>query len=223
MIRVLLVDDDPIVRAGLRVIFSVEPDIEVVGEAPDGSTALSVAQEHHADIALVDVRMPGLDGISTTQALLALTDGPTHVLVLTTFDTDEYVHAALRAGADGFLLKRARPEEIVQALRTVTVGGSVVLPERIRTLMAATARHDRRAVRLLDSLTSREREVLMLAARGLTNDEIAQKLVVGRETIKTHMSAIFAKLAARDRTQAVITAYEGGLILPGTPDNPHAK
>ncbi|KFG76728.1 response regulator transcription factor [Streptomyces mutabilis] len=218
-VRVLLVDDEPLVRAGLRAVLEAQPDIEVVGEAADGATVIPLVRQVRPDVVAMDVRMPLLDGIETTRTLLRTMTDPPKILVVTTFENDEYVYEALRAGADGFLLKRARPAEIVHAVRLIAEGESLLFPASVRQLAAeygdgggnraARARLERAR------LTGRESEVLRLMARGLSNAEIAARLVVGTETVKSHVSAVLGKLGARDRTQAVITAYESGFVAPG--------
>ncbi|MGC0378710.1 response regulator transcription factor [Streptomyces sp. SAI-229] len=218
-VTVLLVDDEPLVRAGLRAVLEAQPDIEVVGEAADGAAVIPLVRRLRPDVVAMDVRMPLLDGIEATRALLRSVDTPPKILVVTTFENDEYVYGALRAGADGFLLKRARPAEIVHAVRLVAEGESLLFPASVRRLAAEYADGDgNRAARdVLERarLTDREGEVLRLMARGLTNAEIATRLVVGTETVKSHVSAVLAKLGARDRTQAVIAAYESGFVAPG--------
>ncbi|GHH93245.1 response regulator transcription factor [Streptomyces capillispiralis] len=216
-VTVLLVDDEPLVRAGLRAVLEAQPDIEVVGEAADGAAVIPLVRRLRPDVVAMDVRMPLLDGIEATRALLRTVDAPPKILVVTTFENDEYVYGALRAGADGFLLKRARPAEIVHAVRLVAEGESLLFPASVRRLAAEYGDGDRAARDLLERarLTEREGEVLRLMARGLTNAEIAARLVVGTETVKSHVSAVLAKLGARDRTQAVIAAYESGFVAPG--------
>lgn len=218
-VTVLLVDDEPLVRAGLRAVLEAQPDIEVVGEAADGAAVIPLVRQLRPDVVAMDVRMPLLDGIEATRALLRTVDAPPKILVVTTFENDEYVYGALRAGADGFLLKRARPAEIVHAVRLVAEGESLLFPASVRRLAAEYADGDgNRAARdVLERarLTDREGEVLRLMARGLTNAEIAARLVVGTETVKSHVSAVLAKLGSRDRTQAVIAAYESGFVAPG--------
>ncbi|GAB7029461.1 response regulator transcription factor [Streptomyces sp. NPDC021749] len=215
-ISVLLVDDEPLVRAGLRAILEAQPDIEVTGEAADGAAVVPLVRRLRPDVVAMDVRMPLLDGIETTRAVLRTIADPPRILVVTTFEADEYVYEALRAGADGFLLKRSRPAEIVHAVRLVAEGSSLLFPASLRAI-AADRRSDRaRAEFERAALTGREREVLRLMCRGLSNSEIAAELVVGAETVKTHVSAVLAKLGARDRTQAVIAAYESGFVTPGT-------
>ncbi|MGI5129416.1 response regulator transcription factor [Pseudonocardia sp. CA-107938] len=216
VIRVLLVDDDELVRAGLRVILDAEPDIEVVGEAGDGSEAPGLVRSLTPDVVLMDVRMPAVDGISATRHLVRSFPEPPRVLVLTTFGNDGYVYDALQAGATGFLLKRARPAEIAQAVRTVAVGDSLLFPAAVRDLIAVQGRVGADGLAKA-GLTEREGEVLRAVARGLSNAEIARELVVGVETVKTHVGNVLAKLGARDRTQAVIAAYESGFIDPRRP------
>ncbi|MFF1273378.1 response regulator [Streptomyces marokkonensis] len=218
-VTVLLVDDEPLVRAGLRAVLEAQPDIEVVGEAADGAAVIPLVRRLRPDVVAMDVRMPLLDGIEATRALLRTVGAPPKILVVTTFENDEYVYGALRAGADGFLLKRARPAEIVHAVRLVAEGESLLFPASVRRLAAEYGddggNRAARAVLERARLTEREGEVLRLMARGLTNAEIAARLVVGTETVKTHVSAVLAKLGARDRTQAVIAAYESGFVAPG--------
>lgn len=206
-VRVLLADDEPLVRSGMRLILDSEPDLEVVGEADDGARAVSLTKELRPDVVCMDVRMPGVDGIRATELVLALRCPP-RVLVVTTFEHDDHVLDALRVGASGFLLKRAGADEMVQAVRTVAVGQSLLFPDAVRRLVRARHRTEAGGV----SLTVREREVLSLVAQGLTNAEIARSLVLGVETIRTHVSSSLAKLGARDRTQAVVRAYQAGLI-----------
>jgi len=215
LLRILLVDDEELVRTGLRAILEAEPDLTVVGEAADGVEVAALAARLRPDVVLMDVRMPAVDGIAATRHLLAASTDPPKVLVLTTFDNDGYVYDALRVGASGFLLKRARPAEIVQAVRTVAQGDSLLFPAAIRQLAAAHgsgagAGDGLRSV----GLTERETQVLRGMARGLSNAEIAAELVLGVETVKTHVGNLLAKLNARDRTQAVIAAYESGFVTP---------
>ncbi|MEU6225044.1 response regulator transcription factor [Streptomyces sp. NPDC047042] len=222
-VTVLLVDDEPLVRAGLRAVLEAQPDIEVVGEAADGAAVIPLVRRLRPDVVAMDVRMPLMDGIEATRAVLRTVPEPPRILVVTTFENDEYVYEALRAGADGFLLKRARPAEIVHAVRLVAEGESLLFPASVRRLAAEYGDRGRdrggnRAARdVLERarLTGREEEVLRLMARGLSNAEIAARLVVGGETVKSHVSALLAKLGARDRTQAVIVAYESGFVAPG--------
>ncbi|WP_030316349.1 response regulator transcription factor [Streptomyces sp. NRRL B-3229] len=218
-VTVLLVDDEPLVRAGLRAVLEAQPDIEVVGEAADGAAVIPLVRQLRPDVVAMDVRMPLLDGIEATRAVLRTVDRPPKILVVTTFENDEYVYEALRAGADGFLLKRARPAEIVHAVRLVAEGESLLFPASVRQLAARYGEGGgnlaARAAMERARLTDREAEVLRLMARGLSNAEIAERLVVGTETVKSHVSGVLAKLGARDRTQAVIAAYESGFVAPG--------
>lgn len=218
-ITVLLVDDEPLVRAGLRAVLEAQPDIEVVGEAADGAAVIPQVRELRPDVVAMDVRMPLLDGIEATRAVLRTVEDPPKIVVITTFENDEYVYEALRAGADGFLLKRARPAEIVHAVRLVAEGESLLFPAAVRELAGAHGARSGNPAALAAleraALTGREEEVLRLMARGLSNAEIAARLVVGTETVKSHVSSLLAKLGARDRTQAVITAYESGFVAPG--------
>ncbi|NGO80084.1 response regulator transcription factor [Streptomyces sp. YC504] len=214
-ITVLLVDDEPLVRAGLRAVLEAQPDIEVVGEAADGAAVVPLVRSLRPDVVAMDVRMPLLDGIEATRAVLRSVDAPPKILVVTTFENDEYVYDALRAGADGFLLKRARPAEIVHAVRLVAEGESLLFPAAVRSLAAEYGSEPARAALERAALTEREAAVLRLMARGMSNAEIAADLVVGAETVKSHVSAVLAKLGARDRTQAVIAAYESGFVSPG--------
>ncbi|GII89179.1 DNA-binding response regulator [Sphaerisporangium siamense] len=218
-IRVALVDDEELIRVGLRVIIDAQPDLEVVGEAADGAEVMPMVARNRPDVVLMDVRMPAIDGIEATRRLLAASGEPPRVLVVTTFENDDHVYDALRAGASGFLLKRARPAEVVQAVRVVARGESLVFPAAIRRLAGARVRGGPGAGPAADRLrrarlTEREEEVLRLMAAGLSNAEIAARLVVGAETVKTHVGNVLGKLAARDRTQAVIVAYESGFVSP---------
>ena len=210
-IRVLIVDDDELVRVGLRAIVDAEPDLQVVGEAADGAEVVPLAARSRPDVVLMDVRMPAIDGIQATRRLLAASRDPPRVLVITTFENDDYVYDALRAGASGFLLKRARPAEVVEAIRVAARGESLLFPAALRRLVAGRGGGDR----LRDAgLTDREADVLRRMAAGLSNAEIAAELVVSVETVKTHVGNVLAKLGARDRTQAVIAAYESGFVTP---------
>ena len=213
MIRILLVDDQALVRAGFRLILDAEPDLEVVGEASDGEQAVTLAAELAPDLVLMDIRMPGLNGIEATRQLLAERNA-TRVLILTTFDLDEYVVDTFRAGASGFLLKTAPPQQLVAAVRTIHDGDALLAPASIRRLLEQHAQ-PAAAAAALEELTSREREVLEQLARGLSNTEIAAELVVEPSTIKSHVASVLAKLDLRDRVQAVIYAYESGLIRAG--------
>ncbi|SEL79116.1 response regulator transcription factor [Nonomuraea pusilla] len=213
-LKVVIADDEDLIRAGLRIIIDAEPDLTVVGEAADGAAVLPVVRRERPDVVLMDVRMPALDGIQATGRLVGL-DRPPKVLVVTTFENDDHVYDALRAGASGFLLKRTRPDELVQAIRLVATGESLLFPAAIRTLAGRrTSVPDPRGVPGIDRLTAREGDVLRLMAKGLSNHEIAAELVVSHETVKTHVGNVLAKLRARDRTQAVIAAYESGFVSP---------
>jgi DNA-binding NarL/FixJ family response regulator len=206
-VRVLVADDEPLVRSGLRLILDAEPDIEVVGEAGDGAQAVELARALRPDVVCMDVRMPGVDGLRATELVLRLPEPP-RVLVVTTFEHDGYVLDALTVGASGFLLKRAGADEMVQAVRTVAVGQSLLYPQALRDLIRTRPR----ATAGAPTLTPREREVLGLVAQGMTNAEIAAALVVGVETVRTHVASVLAKLQARDRTQAVVLGYRAGLV-----------
>jgi len=215
-IRVLLVDDQMLVRAGFRMVIDSQPDLTVVGEAGDGLAAVQAVPRLVPDLVVMDVRMPVLDGIEATRRITALPGAP-KVVVLTTFDLDEHALQAIRAGASGFLLKDTEPEEMLRALRTVFAGDAVIAPSTTRRLLdrlAPLAAHPQ-AAELVDALTDREREVLVEMARGRSNAEIAGCLVVAEGTVKTHVGRILAKLGARDRVQAVVTAYDAGLVRPG--------
>ena len=219
-IRVLLVDDQEMIRMGFRMVLGTAEGIEVVGEASDGDEVLDVLAEHPADVVLMDVRMPRIDGIKATRRVMALEDPP-HVLVLTTFDLDEYAYEALRAGASGFLLKDALLEEVAAAIRHVYDGDAVVAPSTTRRLLSHFAAPEASSLAAptntapLELLTPREREVLSLVARGLSNREIADELVLSEGTVKVHVGHVLTKLDLRDRVQAVVLAYETGLIAPG--------
>jgi DNA-binding NarL/FixJ family response regulator len=215
-VRVLLVDDDDLMRAGLTAVLSSDETIDVVGEAPDGRAAVERAIELRPDVVLMDVRMPGLDGIAATRELLAVSPDA-KVVVLTTFEEDDYIFGALSAGASGFLLKRTRPEELIAAIHTVAAGDSLLSPSVTRTVIQRVAGQpapDAGAEARLDELTARERDVLALIAGGLSNGEIAATLVIEESTVKTHVRHILRKLRLRDRVQAVIFGYESGLIRP---------
>ncbi|MEH1013557.1 response regulator transcription factor [Micromonospora sp. CPCC 206060] len=212
-VDVLIVDDDELIRVGLRAIIDAQPDLRVVAEAADGAEVPPLVARHRPRVVLMDVRMPAIDGIQATRRLLDTSPEPPRVLVITTFANDEYVYAALRAGASGFLLKRSRPAEVVEAIRVVAHGESLLFPAAIRRLADAYAPRGGDGLRRA-RLTAREEEVLRLMAAGLSNVEIAGELVLGVETVKTHVGNVLAKLGARDRTQAVIAAYESGFVTP---------
>ncbi|MBD2897969.1 response regulator [Actinomadura sp. RB99] len=216
-IKVLLVDDERLIRAGLAAIINAEDDLAVVGEASDGAEVPDAVARLRPDVILMDVRMPRLDGIQATRHILDTVREPPKIIVVTTFENDEYVYDALKAGANGFLLKRTRPEEILQAVRMVAHGDSLLFPAAIRELAAAHGPSPAggRAARWHGELTEREADVLRLVAKGRSNAEIAGELFVSPQTVKTHVGNILAKLQARDRTQAVILAYETGFITPG--------
>ncbi|MGF6886640.1 DNA-binding NarL/FixJ family response regulator [Nocardia sp. GAS34] len=216
-ISVLLVDDEPLARAGLSAILTAQPGIEVVGEAADGIAVLPLITQLRPAVVAMDVRMPLMDGIETTRVILRELPDPPKILIITTFEHDDYVYRALRAGADGFLLKRARPAEITNAVRTVAQGDSLLYPSAVRTLAAGHANPAARAALERAALTDREQTVLRHMTRGLSNAEIASHMYLGAETIKSHVSAILAKLGVRDRTQAVILAYESGFAGAGAP------
>ena len=216
-LRVLIVDDDDLMRAGLRAVLSTDETVDVVAEAANGCEAIELAGRIRPDVVLMDVRMPDLDGIAATHEI-SVAAPDTKVLILTTFEDDDYVFGALTAGASGFLLKRTQPEQLIAAIHTIAAGESLLSPSVTRTVIDRMARHPRpdpSADRRVRQLTPREREVLELVARGLSNSEIAVILLVEESTIKTHMKRILAKLDLRDRVQAVVLAYETGLVHPG--------
>src|SRR3954463_11949765 len=218
MIRVLVADDQALVRGGFRVILDAQPDIEVVGEAADGQEAIDLTRAEHPDVVLMDVRMPRVDGLEATRRLLAEPQPP-HVLVLTTFDADGYVYEAMKAGASGFLLKDLRPEDLAGAVRSVAAGDTLLAHSVTRRLIERFVRRPGAEEQPgLDLLTAREREVLELIGRGLSNAEIAAALFLTEATVKTHVTHVLRKLELRDRVQAAIYAYETGLIEPGGND-----
>ncbi|MGH3505569.1 MAG: response regulator transcription factor [Nocardioidaceae bacterium] len=217
-IRVLVADDQELVRAGFVAVLATQPDLEVVGEAADGREAVDAVRRHRPDVVLMDVRMPRLDGIAATRDICADQRSQTRVLILTTFDIDEYVLAALRAGASGFLLKDAPRESLFTAVRTVAAGDALLAPSVTRRLIEQYLRSAQPApdlVRRLTTMTEREREVLTLVARGMTNDEVADVLQLGEATVRTHIGRIYTKATVRDRAQAVVFAYESGLVRAG--------
>jgi DNA-binding NarL/FixJ family response regulator len=215
VISVLVVDDQELVRTGFRLILDAEPDLHVAGEAADGRHAIDQATRLRPDVVLMDVRMPLLDGIAATRAILAQPPAP-KIIMLTTFDVDEFVYGALSAGASGFLLKDVAAERLFDAVRVVAAGDALLDPSVTRRLVSEFARLRPRRPPTLDELTPRETEVLRLLAEGLSNAEIAARLVVSDETVKTHVSRVLLKLNLRDRTQAVVAAYESGLVVPRT-------
>ena len=220
-IRVVIADDQALLRAGFRALLDSAPDIEVVAEASDGAEAIDAARQDRADVVLMDIRMPRVDGLEATRRISSDPElGRVKVLIVTTFESDEYVYEALRAGASGFLLKDTEPAELIQAVRVVARGDALLSPSVTRRLVEDIAgRHGAQRPRLsadvLEPLTEREREVLALVAQGLSNDEIGAKLYVSPLTAKTHVSRAMSKLGARDRAQLVVTAYETGLVVPG--------
>ncbi|MFF5113182.1 response regulator [Streptosporangium sp. NPDC000509] len=213
MIKIVLADDQALVRAGFRALLDAQPGMTVVAEASDGAQALRLAAEHEPDVVLMDIRMPGMDGLTATREMPA---GP-KIIILTTFELDEYVFEALRGGASGFLVKDTEPAELIQAVRVVAAGDALLSPGVTRRLIAeyASRAKEPRHARDLDLLTDREREVLALVGTGMTNDEIAGKLFLSPATAKTHISRTMMKLHARDRAQLVVIAYESGLVRPG--------
>lgn len=217
VIRTVVVDDQALVRTGFGMILDSEPDIEVVAEAANGREGIELCRRHRPDVVLMDIRMPELDGIEATRVITADPSVPTRVLILTTFDLDEYVYDALRAGASGFLLKDTPPDDLIGAVRVLAAGEALLAPSVTRRLIEefASSGGAYREVDGLDELTEREVEVLRLMARGLSNVEIAEQLILGETTVKTHVSRVLTKLGLRDRVQAVVAAYESGLVRPG--------
>ena len=218
MIRVVVADDQGLVRAGFAALVGAQDDMEVVAEAADGAAAVELVRELRPDVVLMDIRMPGMDGLEATRVIVADPSlGDVHVVILTTFELDEYVFEALRVGATGFLVKHTEPAELVRAVRTVAAGEALLSPGVTRRLIAEFADRAKEppASARLDALTEREREVIAVVAQGLSNDEIAAKLYLSPATVKTHVNRAMAKLAARDRAQLVVLAYEAGLVRPG--------
>ncbi|MGW0478097.1 response regulator [Nonomuraea sp. NPDC003214] len=213
MIKLLLADDQALVRAGFKALLDAQPDMSVVAEAADGAEAVRLAAEHHPDVVLMDIRMPGTDGLTATRQM---PEGP-RIVILTTFELDEYVFEALRGGASGFLVKDTEPAELIQAVRVVAAGEALLSPSVTRRLIAEYASRAKEPLAAggLDQLTEREREVLTLVGSGMTNDEIAARLFMSPATAKTHVSRAMMKLHARDRAQLVVIAYESGLVKPG--------
>src|SRR4051812_23448914 len=219
MIRIVLADDQALVRAGFRALLNAQDDIEVVGEAADGTEAIAAAREHKPDVMLMDIRMPGLDGLEATRQISSAPDlADVHILILTTFEEDEYVFEAIRVGASGFLVKDTEPVELVRAVRVVAGGDALLSPSVTKRLLERVAGNlrDKPDTRPLDPLTDREREVLALVGQGLTNEEIGGRLFLSPLTAKTHVSRIMSKLLARDRVQLVVLAYETGLVTAGS-------
>jgi DNA-binding NarL/FixJ family response regulator len=214
-VRVLLVDDEALIRTGLRMILEVEPDVEVAGEAADGAEAVEMARRSRPDVVLMDIRMPRLDGLEATRRILSSPGLATRVVVLTTFEEDEYVFSALRAGASGFLLKTAPADQLVEALRSAAAGDAALAPSVARRLIAEFTSRPAPARPPPSPFTERETAVLALVARGLSNAEIATSLFVGEATVKSHVGSMLGKLGLRDRVQLVVHAYETGLVRPG--------
>jgi DNA-binding NarL/FixJ family response regulator len=220
MIHVLVVDDDELTRTGLRLIIESDPDLRVVGEAADGQEAIHLARALRPDVVLMDIRMPGVDGMQATRTIVERADEGPRVLILTTFELDEYVFGALREGASGFLLKRSSPEALIEGIKVVAAGDGLLSPSVTRRLIEEFARRPSPSSALvapLDVLTPREREVLSLVGAGLSNREMAARLYISEATVKTHIKRILMKLGLRDRVQAVVLAYQAGLIGTGSP------
>jgi DNA-binding NarL/FixJ family response regulator len=216
-IKVVIADDQPLMRAGFRTILDADPDLRIVAEANDGAQAVEAARRSRPDVVLMDIRMPVMNGLEATRRIVAATDPP-RVLILTTFDLDEYVYDALAAGASGFLLKDVAPEQLLAGIHTIADGDSLLSPTITRRLIESFVRHERtrQPPPGIEDLTARELQILELVARGLSNVEIAEQLVVSSSTIKTHVARVLGKLGVRDRVQAVVLAYETGVIQPGT-------
>ena len=222
-LRILLAEDDAIVRAGLKAILNNEGDIEVVGEAVDGLEAVTLTAALEPDVVVMDIRMPNLDGLAATRQIVANSESAPRVLILTTFEVDEYVFEALRSGASGFLLKRASPEQIVEAIQIVAKGETLLFPSALRQLIADNTPRPGGSGQPnsnLEQLTAREGEVLQLMANGKSNQDIANELFIGQETVKTHVGSVLTKLRVHSRTQAVIMAYESGFVRPGDHQDP---
>jgi DNA-binding NarL/FixJ family response regulator len=223
MIRVLIVDDEHLVRGGLKLILEAQPDIDVVGEAGDGAEAVTAAKALQPDVILLDVQMPVMNGLDAAREILRLPEGRPRIIMITTFDLDEYVHTAIAAGASGFLLKDTRAEVLADAVRTVAGGEALLAPAILRRLVAhhaaspATTVEPGQVIPGLRELTERELEVFRLLGRGFSNREVARELWISESTVKTHVTRVFAKLELRDRAQAVVMAYESGLVAPGSP------
>jgi DNA-binding NarL/FixJ family response regulator len=226
MIQVLIADDQALVRGGFRMILEAQPDIAVIGEAANGREAIEQTRLRKPDVVLMDVRMPGMDGIEATRQLLAgHATAPARILMLTTFDLDEYVYEAMKAGASGFILKNTPPDQLADAIRTIAAGEALLAPSVTRRLIeefVSRPRTDSAGPAEVAELTPREREVLTLIASGLSNSEIAARLVLSEATVRTHVNRILSKLALRDRTQAAVLAYETGLVRPGQAHRPTA-
>lgn len=217
-IRVAVIDDQALVRGGFAMVLNHQTDIEVVAEGSNGLEAIDLARKHRPDVIVMDIRMPDMDGLEATTRILEEANWPVRVLIVTTFDPDEYIYKALRAGASGFVLKDTRPEDLVTAVRVVAEGGALLSPSITRRLIGRFAQQlesDSTLSAKLDDLTTREKEVLVAIARGLNNQEISESLFIGAATVKTHVSNVLSKLGIRDRAQAVVFAYESGLIATG--------